>query len=190
MSLAAMRLDPPSNLAARGPWVTVRAIRHATRFQANPALPPYHLTPWRQRRVPQRRVRRGFQVRKFGLGFARRRSARRERELQMSDRSWTISGVNAGDTFFEQVVSVDRIAESEVKELLRRLASRHIAEADVVACSLDSDYRAETLGLSDLSDGSYGFSTNAEFPIYYTAVLGEVAASEEAKDDEPEEDED
>jgi hypothetical protein len=107
----------------------------------------------------------------------------------MSDRSWTISGVNSGDTFFEQIVSVDTIAESEVKELLRRLASRHLGEADVIACSLDSDYRADTLDLADLSDGPYGFTTNPGFPIVYMAVLSEVAApaddaTEEALDDE------
>ena len=105
----------------------------------------------------------------------------------MSDRSWTISGVNSGDVFFEQVVSVDTIAESEVKELLRRLASRHLSEADVVACSLDSGYRAETLDLAELSEGPYGFTTSMAFPIYYTAVLGE-AASDDGDDDEEEED--
>ena len=106
----------------------------------------------------------------------------------MSDRSWTISGVNSGDVFFEQVVSVDTIAESEVKELLRRLASRHLSEADVVACSLDSDYRAETLDLEELSEGPYGFTTSMAFPIYYTAVLGEAASDDEDDDEEEEED--
>lgn len=104
----------------------------------------------------------------------------------MSDRSWTISGINSGDVFFEQVVSVDTIAESEVKELLRRLASRHLSEGDVVACSLDSDYRSETLDLADLSEGPYGFTTSMAFPIYYTAVLGEVASEEDEAEDEDE----
>lgn len=108
----------------------------------------------------------------------------------MSERSWTISGVNSGDVFFEQVVSVDTIAESEVKELLRRLASRHLSEADVVSCSLDSDYRSETLDLADLSEGPYGFTTSMAFPIYYTAVLGEVASEDEDEDDEDEEEDD
>lgn len=102
----------------------------------------------------------------------------------MSDRSWTISGFNSGSKVFEEVVSVDTIAESEVKELLRRLASRHLSEADVVACSLGSDYRAATLDLAELADGPYGFTTDAGFPIYYTAVLGEVAEAEEEDDEE------
>lgn len=91
----------------------------------------------------------------------------------MSDRSWTISGVNSGETFFEQVVPVDTIAESEVKELLRRLASRHLAEADVIACSLGSDHRAGTLDLAEIDGPAYGFTTDPGLPIHYTAVLGE-----------------
>ncbi|TPE48828.1 hypothetical protein [Amaricoccus solimangrovi] len=97
----------------------------------------------------------------------------------MSDRSWTISGLNGGDAFFQQVVPVDQIAESEVKELLRRLASRHLGEADVVACSLGSDFRAAALDLAELTEGPYGFTTDTGFPIRYTAVLGEVPEAEE-----------
>lgn len=91
----------------------------------------------------------------------------------MSDRSWTVSGVNAGATFFEEVVSVDVIAESEIKELLRRLASRHLSEADVLASSLGSDHRTDMLELAELDGGPYGFTTKTSLPIVYTAVLGD-----------------
>lgn len=106
----------------------------------------------------------------------------------MSDRSWTISGINSGETFFEQIVSVDTIAESEVKELLRRLAARHLSEADVVAASLGSDHRVETLDLEELSEGPYGFTTETSFPIYYTAVLSDVLDDDDEDEDDDDED--
>lgn len=97
----------------------------------------------------------------------------------MSERSWTITGLNNGVTFFEQIVAVDSIAESEVKALLQRLAARHLSEVDIVASSLGSDYRTALLDIAETEDGPFGFTTDATLPILYTAILGDVPEPEE-----------
>ncbi len=96
----------------------------------------------------------------------------------MSERNWTIAGYDNGVMVFSEVVSVDSIAESDVKALLQRLASRHWSEQQVVLASLSSDHREPLLEVSETSDGPFGFTTNPEFPRYYTAILGDVAEEE------------
>ncbi len=92
----------------------------------------------------------------------------------MSERHWTILGYDGGAKVFEQSVSVDAIAESDVKELLRRLAARHWSEEQVVAASLSSPSREPILEIVETSDGPFGFTTDASYPRYYVAVLGDV----------------
>jgi hypothetical protein len=98
-----------------------------------------------------------------------------------------------GRQFWRYVLRTDRLGRHDRRKRSEGTAAAAglaaPGEADVIACSLDSDYRADTLDLADLSDGPYGFTTNPGFPIVYMAVLSEVAApaddaTEEALDDE------
>ncbi|MER2507466.1 hypothetical protein [Amaricoccus sp.] len=93
----------------------------------------------------------------------------------MSERHWTILGYDGGAKTFEQSVPVDVIAESDVKELLRRLVARHWSEEQVVAASLSSTAREPILEIAETAEGPFGFTTDANYPRYYVAILGDVA---------------
>lgn len=99
----------------------------------------------------------------------------------MSDRNWTITGYDGGAKVFETTVSVDEIAESDVKALLQRLAARHWSEEQTVQSSLSSDYREPLLEVVEIRDGPFGFTTDPVHPRYYVAVLDDA---EDGFDDE------
>ena len=92
----------------------------------------------------------------------------------MSERHWTILGYDGGAKVFERSVPVDAIAESDVKELLRRLAARHWSEEQVVGASLSSSARDAILDISETAEGPFVFTTDPSYPRYYIAVLGDV----------------
>lgn len=102
----------------------------------------------------------------------------------MSERSWTITGYSDGAKTFEQAVAVSAIAESEIKELLRRLVSREFSLDSVVAASLSSEHRATGLDVTEIRDGDFGFTTDPAAPIWFTAILGEVEYDDEGQDED------
>ena len=67
----------------------------------------------------------------------------------MSERFWSVRGYDSDTVVFDRSISVDDIAESEVKALLQRLAARALSEEEVVAASMDkSEARTACAGRS------------------------------------------
>ena len=87
---------------------------------------------------------------------------------------WRIQGLDSTNLEFELDVPFDSWVDDQVKEVLRRLASRHLVADEVVASSLP---RSATGGRSDLEilpvgGKKHGFMTNGN--PYYVAIVEDV----------------
>ena len=101
----------------------------------------------------------------------------------MSERFWSVVGYDNDSIVFERRISVDDIAESDVKALLQRLAARELSEDEVVAASMDSS-AAGGLSISRLPGDSFGFTTPAAAGRRYVATLTDTVDDEDDEEDE------
>ena len=101
----------------------------------------------------------------------------------MSERFWSVVGYDNDSIVFERRISVDDIAESDVKALLQRLAARELSEDEVVAASMDSS-AAGGLSISRLPGDSFGFTTTVAAGRRYVATLTDTVDDEDDEEDE------
>lgn len=109
----------------------------------------------------------------------------------MSERFWSVRGYDGDSVVFDRSISVDEIAESEVKALLQRLAARALSDEEVVAASMDKS-EAGALSVARLPGDSFAFTTATTAGRRYVATLADpVDDDEDAEDgDDGEEDQD
>jgi len=99
----------------------------------------------------------------------------------MSERFWSVRGYDSDTVVFDRSISVDDIAESEVKALLQRLAARALSEEEVVAASMDKS-EAGALSVARLPGDTFAFTTATTAGRRYVATLADTVDDDE--DDE------